>query len=74
MVRYLGIIFAFLDSNSILSAPGWNNEVLAMRFGNHVVRGKWLLIVALTVSVGASLLHGKDYTKPPPNTFISQGQ
>ncbi len=45
-----------------------------MRFGNHVVRGKWLLIVALTVSVGASLLHGKDYTKPPPYTVISQGR
>jgi hypothetical protein len=36
-----------------------------MGFRNHVVRGKWLLIVALTVSVGASLLHGKEYAPKP---------
>jgi len=46
----------------------------AMRFRNHVVRGRWLLIAALTVSVAASLMHGRDYTKPPPFTVISQGR
>ena len=45
-----------------------------MGFRNHVVRGKWLLIAALTISVGASVLHGKDYAqKPPPFSVISQG-
>lgn len=45
-----------------------------MGFRNHVVRGKWLLFVALAVSVGASMLHGKDYTEPPPAMVIGQGQ
>jgi hypothetical protein len=45
-----------------------------MRFRNHVVRGKWLLIAALTISVGASLLHGRSYSEPPPYTVISEGR
>lgn len=45
-----------------------------MGFRNHVTRGTWLLVVALVVSAGASLLHGKDYTEPPPFKVISQGR
>lgn len=44
-----------------------------MGFRNHVVRGKWLLFMALAIAVGASMLHGKDYSEPPPITIISQG-
>jgi hypothetical protein len=56
-----------------LNQGGKEGETFAMGFRNHVTRGKWLLIAALLVSVGASLLHGKDYTQPPPFTVISQG-
>ncbi len=43
-----------------------------MGFRNHVVRGKWLLIAALVVTMGASMLHGKDYTAPSSATIMDQ--
>lgn len=45
-----------------------------MRFHRHITRGKWLLIAALTVSFAASVMHGKDYTEPPPYTVMSEGR